>query len=119
MKILEKEIVIIVGRTPDMEISRFFSLVEKIKNLGVKPIPLIFPFHYNLMHMNWSNGNYDMKEVMRSFRNEVRMDDLPLLVIGENGIYTSIPYLCCENSKVCFLSEESKLEEVLSILLKY
>jgi len=119
MKVLEREITIIVGRTSDMGISRFFSIVERIKNLGVKPIPLIFPFHYNLMHMNWSNGNYDMNEVMRSFRKEIGMDDLPLLVVGEIGLYTSIPYLCCENSKTCFLSDESKLEEVLAILSKY
>lgn len=115
---LESKNIVIVGRMPDVGTTKLFSIVEKIEDLGGKPVPLIFPFHYNLLHMNWENGNYHLADLLRLMRSEIGFEEIPLLILGEQGLYTANPYFCEEKLNACILTDEGKIGDVLAFLLR-
>ncbi|MGC8563301.1 MAG: hypothetical protein ACP5LZ_00200 [Fervidicoccaceae archaeon] len=116
---MENEKTIIVGRMPDIGITKLFSVVEKIEDFGIRPAAIIFPFHYDLLNMNWENGNYKISDLLKLIRNKIGLEEVPLLILGEKGLYTVHPYYCEEVLKTCLLTNDEKLGEVLEFLLEY
>ncbi|MEM0198576.1 MAG: hypothetical protein QXK13_06595, partial [Fervidicoccaceae archaeon] len=64
----------------------------------------------------WDRGKYFAENLIKQLRESVGFENLPLLIVGERGLYAPYPYICFEEQKVCLLTEEKKIDEVVRII---
>jgi len=106
---------IIVARSPEVGISMLIDVVSKLEKSELKPIPLIFPMHYDLLAFDWKTGSYDTELLLKFVEEKIGFENIPIIFLT-SGDYINEPYYCSKHYRICLLNDEKKLDVVLAEL---